>query len=73
MQSVSKRLEAARNYALAEARVMAHMQNGICGFNLKGEDAFYSADPYQEERFLERADGSKEAYHVITYRNMVRP
>ena len=83
-KSHSQRAEDARTYAAADksdpfafARAMAHMKNGICGFNQNGQDAFYSADEQQETRHLEKINdqGQKylEEYQVPAYRNRVRP
>lgn len=70
------RIEAAECYVKADksdpfaaARVALHMRNGIAGFTTQGEDAFYSADPFQEERFLPNGT----AYFVTVYRNVRRP
>lgn len=69
-------IEAAKRYAAADrtdpwafARAMTHMSNGIAGFTDKGQDAFYSADQYSEERVTALGD----TYHVPVYRNIVRP
>lgn len=70
------RLEDATNYVLADKsdpfalqRAKAHMRNGVCGFNQQGQDAFYQAEPFQEERVL--PDGTP--YMTTVYRNRVRP
>lgn len=81
-RSQQQRLEDARCYALADKsdpftynRVMSHMNGRICGFNSKGEDAFYSAEPYQEERWLppSPAHPNGQSYMVTVYKNRVRP
>jgi hypothetical protein len=68
--------EGARNYAAAEksdpfalARALTHIRTGIAGITQHGEDAFYKADAFQEER-PSLGGGS----HTVTvYRNMQRP
>ena len=82
INSTKVRLEAAKHYVAAEksdpfceARVALHMRNGIAGFTLKGEEAFYSAIPVQEERRLPSGPDGKpgETYPVLVYHNMQRP
>ena len=62
-------------------RVYSHMArylsrsntgHGIASPLPNGEDAFYSAEPFQEERFY-IVDGVKHTYHVTVYRNIRRP
>ncbi len=76
MKHSPERYAAAVRYAAADksdpfclARCYAHMRNKVCGFNQSGQDAFYSADAYSEERVT--ADG--KSYIVTSYRNIVRP
>lgn len=77
-----QRMEEAMNYVKANKsnpftfnRVMSHMSSRIVGFNTKGEDAFYSAEPYQEERFLPASPSHPQgqSYMATVYKNMVRP
>ena len=68
--------DGAKNYAAFDKsdpfchdRCMLHIRQGIAGVLQGGEDAMYSADPYQEEREL--PDGTR--YFVTVYRNVKRP
>lgn len=81
-QSRQQRMEAAENYIRADKsdpfvrnRVMSHMNSRVVGFNTKGEDAFYSAETYQEERFLPASPAHPEgqSYMVTVYRSRIRP
>lgn len=56
-------------------RVITHTQNGVAGFRfneITGErqDAFYSAEPYQEDRVHPMTG---EHYKMTVYKNMKRP
>lgn len=69
-------LVGAENYILSEksdpfarGRVLAHVRNGIANINQNGEDEFYDASPYQEERLLPNGT----PYHVTVYKNVKRP
>jgi len=73
---LNRMLEGARNYAAGEksdpfalARAHAHILSGVADVKQNGEDAFYKADPAQEQRYLPNG----EAYSVTVYRNMQRP
>ena len=70
------RLEGAERYARADKsdpfalrRALCHTRNGVAGFTVKGEEAFYNAVVGTEERVT--ADGSP--FVAVVYRNMVRP
>lgn len=74
--TLHQRIEAAKRYAAADRtdpwafdRAMTHMANGICGFNENGQDAFYSADEFVEDRVTVTGI----SYPVTVYRNIVRP
>ena len=74
--TLSRRIEAAKRYAAADRtdpfafdRAMAHMVSGVCGFTENGQDAFYSADEFIEERVTLTGI----TYPVTVYRNVVRP
>lgn len=76
MATKQQMIEAAKRYAAADksdpfafARAMTHLGNGLSGMSQRGEDQFYDADEFREERFL--PDG--RAYHVTAYRNLRRP
>lgn len=69
-------IDGARNYAAAEKsdpfaldRAMTHIRTGIAGITPNGEDAFYKAEPHQEERLT--PDG--RPYMATVYRNIQRP
>jgi len=69
--------EAAKLYALADnsdpfayRRARVHLANGVATYaNHNGQEAFYSAEPYQEKRYL--PDGTE--YMATVYRNRFRP
>ena len=70
------RLEGLERYAKADKsdpftlrRALCHMRNGVAGFTVKGEDAFYDAVEDTEERIT--ADG--KPFVSVVYRNRVRP
>lgn len=74
------RLEGARNYALADnsdpfalARAMTHLRNGVAGFGYKGEDCFYSAEPYPVQRSIALPNGKTLEWTATEYRNRCRP
>lgn len=79
--SYSQRMEvAALNYAKADrsdpfaySRTMTHLKNGISSLvNQHGQDAFYSATPFQDKRSYN--NGKKEVeYHVTAYKDIIRP
>lgn len=74
-------LEGARNYAAADnsdpfalARAMTHLRNGIASLsNERGEDAFYSAEPYLETRQIALPQGGVLEWQATAYRNRIRP
>jgi hypothetical protein len=75
-KQMERMLEGARNYAAADrtdpfayARALTHIRTGIAGLTHTGEDGFYKADPYTEERYL--PDG--RPYQATVYRNLQRP
>lgn len=78
-----KMIEAAKLYALADSsdpfayrRARTHLLNGVATYaNTKGEEAYYSAEPYSETRRLpNNADGTPgEEYQATVYRNRYRP
>lgn len=68
----------------ALARIRTHMRNGIASLRNDEKpddnpygvaiDAFYSATPAKETRFLPARDGRPETpYTATVYRHMVRP
>lgn len=61
--------KADRSDPFAYARAITHILSDICGYNEKGEEAFYNALEYPETRKTEWG----EKYIVPAYRNMVRP
>ena len=72
----ARHIAGAKRYAMAEAsdpfafgRCMAHINQGIVGFNEKGEEAIYSAEEAVEER--RHVDGT--TYAVTVFRNIKRP
>jgi hypothetical protein len=55
----------------ARGRAEAHLRNGIIGVNDQGQDCFYSAEAYQESRYLPSKDGVPgEEYFVTSYKNV---
>jgi len=73
---VKRMRDGAINYSLADksdpftfARAMCHNRVGISGVDQQGRDAFYNAEPFQEERTL--PDG--KPYLVTVYKNVERP
>lgn len=74
-------LEGARNYAAADnsdpfalSRAMTHLRNGIASLdNARGEDAFYSAEPYLETRQIALPQGGVLEWQATAYKNRVRP
>lgn len=73
-------LEGARNYAAADnsdpfalARAMTHLRNGIASFGPRGEDAFYSAEPYPETRQIALPQGGVLEWQATAYKNRIRP
>ncbi len=76
-------IEAAKLYALADSsdpfayrRARTHIANGVATYaNAKGEEAYYSAEPFLEERQLPTEPNGKpgEKYMATVYRNRFRP
>jgi hypothetical protein len=73
---LARMIDGAYNYAAGDKsdpftlkRAMTHIRTGVAGIRKDGEDAFYKAEPAQEEREL--PDGRR--YSVTVYRNMQRP
>lgn len=69
-------LEGARNYAAADrsdpfaySRAITHIRTGIADISQGGEDRFYSAEPFTEQRVL--PDGT--TYSATAYKNIRRP
>lgn len=79
----SERIEAVKRYAEADRsdpfafnRAMTHMKNGVCSFLKNGGEAFYDAEEYYEERFIEKivnGERQHEAYNVKCFKNIKRP
>jgi hypothetical protein len=74
----NRHIEGAKRYARANAsdpfafnRCMAHINQGIVGFNEQGEEAIYSAEEALEERPSPMGDGT--TYTVTVFRNIKRP
>ena len=75
-KQLERMIQGAQHYAAADksdpftlARCMTHIRTGTASLLSNGEDGFYKADPYSEERYLPNG----AAYSVTVYRNCQRP